>query len=297
MFQVVEYLHLEKVLSRRCLNRSIRVIKIVLAPFEYVRRRFGIPQRTVSDGLTVPEGLDYLALPRGSLEDVGELTTHCQGLLDKRLIEIGGNYEFPYTMILDLSSDKNGPFISDPEALAPIIKFATQPRLIELITNYIGEIPVISNVTVAYTAVNDMTISAQQFHIDGNQDRQLHLVVDLSDVGEDAGPFTFVPGDKSRFVRHLIGHDRGRVSDETLFQHIDHADLIHCTGKAGAAYLVNAYACLHQGARSRGTARYILIINYTSLFEWSEGVYALYRSSNRQALDDGSKRYRDLLNL
>jgi hypothetical protein len=183
--------------------------------------------------------------------------------------------------------------INSPTDLEPILQFATRPEVIGPVAGYMREIPVLSNVTFAWTPVNSKAEGSQLWHRDMNHPNQMHVIVNLIDVDEASGPFTFVPADRSREIRQRIGHAGGRVPDEAIPEDA----VMRFTGPAGATLFVNSYACFHYGARARAKPRLILIMNFTSKIESGEGLSALYRAANRHELDDGSELRRMLLNL
>ena len=83
-------------------------------------------------------------------------------------------------------------------------------------------------------------------------------------------------------MRKAIKHESGRIPDEVLFSHVREDDLVYCTGEPGDVFLVNPYACLHCGARTRSKSRLILIINFTSLFQGVESAGSLFAAANGQ---------------
>ena len=82
-----------------------------------------------------------------------------------------------------------------------------------------------------------------------------------------------------------------------MFSHCDRSDLLALTGEAGTVFLCNPGQCYHCGARATGKPRLMLIVNVTTPFEGAEGQSAVYWSTNRRLLDEGSPEYRALLNL
>jgi ectoine hydroxylase-related dioxygenase (phytanoyl-CoA dioxygenase family) len=200
-------------------------------------------------------------------------------------------------MVLDFIDDGSELKMSDPREIAPIIHFCAQPKLFSIISRYIGEFPVVSNMSLIYTRQNETVIGPQKWHRDTNAPRQLHLVIPIWDIDELCGPFTLLPGDKSRDVIHALGHNHGRVEDDVFEKFGVTSDIVKLIGVAGTAYLVNPYACFHYGARARTKPRLMLIVNFSSLFEGAEGMQSPSRSANKAALDDGRFETRCLVDL
>ena len=88
-----------------------------------------------------------------------------------------------------------------------------------------GEVPVIGAVSLMYTPVNDSMVGPQKFHRDMNCRKQLHLVVALSDIDKNSGPFTFVPANVSKRLNNEISHHGGRIEDDTILSRLRPGEL------------------------------------------------------------------------
>jgi len=248
-----------------------------------------------TERVSLPESLSIDGWTKLSKKDISgtkELVKHCAKVFEKRKKDILANYKPPFALIFDV-----GTSIKNPEEIAPVIRFCAQHPLFDIVTSYLGEYPVLGSIAFGYTAPDSGKVGSQLFHCDSNEQRQLHMIIPISPVDMEAGPFTFLPEQKSAYVRKAIKHDSGRIPDEVMFSHVSENELVYCTGEPGDVYLVNPFSCLHYGARARSKHRLVLIINFTSLFQGVEPSDALYTASNRHALDDGQVETRLLLNL
>lgn len=251
-----------------------------------------------ADEPRVPRDKDYLHVPDGYLEGTDRVVRHCAELFRRKENDLRANFKPPYGMVIKFSQENRRDQMEDPEEIRPILEFAAQPKFFRILTDYIGEFPVMSTVSLIYTEPNSDTIGPQQFHRDMNERRQLHFVMPIWPIDMETGPFTFLPGDRSSdVVRALRDTGAGRISDEMIFSECRDDELVRITGKPGDVFLVNPYRCIHFGARARSKPRLILIVNFTSLFEGAEGLGAVYRSENRYVLNDGRTETRWLLNI
>ena len=265
-------------------------LKIAASPL-LARRRFAVR----STAMALPHSLaaeGWVKFPNDEIEGAAKLARHCGDIFESRKDEVLATYKPPFGLIFDIDST-----IRRPEEIEPIIRFCAQPAVFNLVSSYLGEYPVLASISFGYTAPNSGGVGSQLFHADMNEPRQLHLVMPISSIDMELGPFTFLPELKSTVVRKAIKHEGGRISDETLFSHVREDDLIYCTGEPGDVFFVNPYACLHCGARTCSKSRLILIINFTSLFQGVESAGSLFTAANRQVLDDGLPETRFLLNL
>ena len=65
-------------------------------------------------------------------------------------------------------------------ARGPIIRFCAQPEVFNLVADYIGQYPVLSFVSLAYTGISDeKNVLSHQFHRDMNDPNQVHIVIPI----------------------------------------------------------------------------------------------------------------------
>lgn len=225
------------------------------------------------------------------------LAAFCAGLFDSKRADVMASFQPPYGFVIRYVEQGSQIALELPEEFRPIVEFCARHEIFDTVAAYIGEAPVISNVSLVYTQEHSTRIGPQLFHRDANEARQLHLVIPVWEVDHEAGPFTFLPADKSAPVIRTLRHESARIPDDVMFQHCSPSDLVECTGQPGDIYLLNPCACIHFGARTKSRPRLLLIVNLTSLFEGAEGQHAVHRAANRAVLNDGSERVRLLLNL
>jgi|GEM_PF-5207282 len=276
--------------------RLARWCKIAGEPFAYLGRRSQATALARQAALKVPREDDYLVLPAGSLPRLQELVQYCDDLFERKREEVLARNKVP-SEVIAFDRTPQGPAAPSPEELKPIVDIVCQPEYVAMAAEYIGEAPVLGNVSFWYTPVNKERSGPQNIHRDINTPRQLHLVVAIRDIDQVTGPFTFLPGDKSRAANRSLQHQSGRIADEAFWQHVSPSDMVAFTGPAGSAMLVNPYACFHFGGRAEGKPRLVLIVSYTSKYESAEEGVGAYRLINRSALSDGSKLRRLLLDL
>jgi hypothetical protein len=272
-------------------------LKTLGHPKEHLSRRRVDALVREAGAIRVPHGADHLSLPAGVLPGMDRLLTQVRAIFARKRDEIVENYEAPYGLLLTTKPTPRGPQLVDIEDWAPTIEFASQPQVAGIVAEYLGQMPVLSIVTFAYTLPGTSVQGSQLFHCDKNHDNQLHLVIPVEPIDEETGPFTFLPGDKSEKVLTALRYRQGRVSDEDVFRLVEQDDLIKATGDAGSAFFVNPSRCLHFGARASRKPRLMLILNFTCYNEGAEGLDAVYRSINRFDFDTGDSIRRGLLRL
>jgi hypothetical protein len=161
-----------------------------------------------------------------------------------------------------------------------LVDFALSDAALGLATNYLGTIPHLNRVDLLYSVPreSDSRISSQLFHVDPEGLTQVKLFVNVFDVGDAEGPFTFIPADDSarilrevRALRRRLGQPHvGRYTDEEVAAVGGTSAIVSVTGPRGAGVAVDTSRCLHLGSRVQpGAFRLCLYIQYCTSREQS----------------------------
>lgn len=130
---------------------------------------------------------------------------------------------------------------------SPFARFALQPTLLAALAEYYGELPMLDYVTVTYSGPVEGELKySQLWHRDYDDTKVVKLFVYLTDVGDEDGPFTFLPGPQSDRVGFSL---RSHRPDAALAGRVDLAAAVRMTGARLSAFLVETSRCLHMGSR------------------------------------------------
>jgi len=274
------------------LSRALsRLTKIILNPVDYISRRVqvgGISRKAIAQ---IPREDGYLFLD--DVHGLEAVQSHCDAIFLERKKPALSATKVPHSLF-NFSKTPTGPSSSDIEAMKPLVDFLCQPALAGMAAEYIGEIPVIGNISLWWSNTGSERLGPQLIHRDMNQKRQLHLIIPIYPIDEENGPFTFLPADLSRDFIKETGHFYGRIEDSE-FKHLK--DMIPFTSNKGSALIVNPYDCFHFGGRAATKPRFVLICSYTSKFESAEEGQGTYRLVNRAGFGVDSSLRRKLLDL
>jgi hypothetical protein len=130
---------------------------------------------------------------------------------------------------------------------SPFARFALQPTLLAGLAEYYGELPRLDYVTVTYSgpAEGELRFS-QLWHRDYDDTRVVKLFVYLTDVGDEDGPFTFLPGPHSDRVGFSA---RSHRPDAAIAARVDLGAAVRMIAPRLSAFLVETSRCLHMGSR------------------------------------------------
>jgi hypothetical protein len=159
-----------------------------------------------------------------------------------------------------------------------LLDFALSDDALGIATSYLGTVPYLNRIDLLYSTPReeDDLIKSQLFHADPEGLTQVKFFINVFDVGDAEGPFTFIPADDSlrilggiRRFRQAHGQPHvGRYTDEEVAAAGGAASIISLKGPRGSGVAIDTSKCLHLGSRVRpGAFRLILYVQYCTTKE------------------------------
>lgn len=149
------------------------------------------------------------------------------------------------------------------------LQAALDPRILDLANTYLGLWSKLEYVDLWHTPASDAPsrVSSQRWHRDFNDRLLLKAFVYLNDVGENSGPFEYVPrsfpgGEFDDFAPWWPGYD-GYPTDEAFEKRMTSARIETFTAPRGTLILCNT-AGFHRGGYATGDARTLATWTYCS---------------------------------
>jgi hypothetical protein len=209
-------------------------------------------------------------LPSGSIPGTAEIVALCRRLYESKQEQLAA---------VPTAKRGKGTFLrnalndDDLKANPQLVDFALSDPLFSIVTNYFGVIPTLNRVDLVHSIARDNAdghISSQVFHQDHEGVRQAKVFLNIFDVGDEHGPFTWYPTSDSDRILTAIRRQRrqagaaqvGHYGDEEVIAQAGHPPR-QLKGPAGSAVVVDTSRCLHAGSRvSRGHFRLCLYLQY-----------------------------------
>ena len=169
-----------------------------------------------------------------------------------------------------------------------IMQLAVSRPILDAVTDYLGEVPIVGNVTIMVSVANDSQVGSQLYHLDFADEKQVKLFVYVDAVTQDNGPFTFTPITATEELIKTYGYNRGRLTIEQVQKAVGPEREIQVTGPAGTALLCDTSRCLHYGSNRNKTTRIVLLIQYVAhaVPEQPPAVWPVEELSRELKLDD-----------
>ena len=159
------------------------------------------------------------------------------------------------------------------------VRFATQAGIVQLLTRYLGELPILTDVLLTLSRPSDADLGySQLWHRDYDDTRTLKVFVYLTDVCDTLdGPFTFLPGTLSDRIGITL---RSHLPDSKVFARINSGDAKEMLGPALTVFVCQTSRCLHMGSRiAAGHSR----LMYTATYVPAPMTYPAYAPKFRPA--------------
>lgn len=152
----------------------------------------------------------------------------------------------------------------DKQSSSLLVRFALQPRLLEMAACYLGEFPYIAAVEIYFSfGTRDAEWqSSQLWHRDYDDRKMVKLFLYCSDVEEVGdGAFTYIPKEYSRKIKNSFFPKR--IDDASIARQIPNNTIQKRMGPVGTAFYIDTHACYHLGSRmALGKKRLAYCVTY-----------------------------------
>lgn len=196
----------------------------------------------------IPPERGFLVLAPGTIESVAPVVAAGNEVLD----EIGHE-------ALGEQANKGG-FLAQgllPESAidldSPYMRFALSEDVIALVSDYLGLVPVLTQIDIWYSIHGPKSLrSSQLWHLDHADVTQVKVWVHLNDVDTSSGPLTAIDASSSDVLADRVRYDFDsgyRVDDASVDEVVGRDELVRFEGPSGTVDFVDTSRCFHFGSR------------------------------------------------
>ena len=254
-------------LPRPAATSIVRGMAILLSPLQLKKRMVGPQAARGALALKVSDDAGYRLFEPNELPGTAELVAECRKLFDEykssgKLARRMGEVAKPFLVqvtdsAIELMNRK------------PIREFLLSDAVINTAIGYMGRVPILSEVQLLWSPVNETSVKSQQYHFDTEDYRQLKIFVNIEDVTNESGPLTLVSSRQSEQIKALTGYGGGRrtrLTDELVEANLGRGEQVSVTGPAGSGIVCDTSRCLHFGSRGNKRERLVLLIQFMDFF-------------------------------
>ena len=211
------------------------------------------------DDLDLPITAEFLRAVDEILPTLPDRAAHADRLELRGLDPLLGRNTALHCFSIDAAD-----LVSDHPAL---VRFGLEERLLDIAERHLG-------VPVAFTALHlrkdiggGNQVGTRYWHLDTEDFRVVRMMVYLSDVSIDDGPFEYISRPMTDSVPELreraLRSAGDPIFDEEMRTHVPESEWHPVTGAAGTVLLADNALCYHHG-RVHDSERTVLIYTYTS---------------------------------
>jgi hypothetical protein len=238
---------------------------------ERVKHTKNLPPLSPSDRLIVEtcnkEGVFVTSVEELGLTSTAQLLKATRSQLDcmeRVLFTNGGDKKSSGNQ-----TDAVHPQIFTVTDLPEFFSWGSEQRLLNIVENYIGLPSTFQGVHLRRDFANKNPVTTEFWHQDLEDRRMLKIIIYLSDVSEENGPFEYIPKSVvspllSWRINYAIyrAHALG-ASNREIEKIVPRSAWKSCPGRAGTVIFMDPVAIFHHG-KSRKTERSALFFVYTA---------------------------------
>ena len=156
------------------------------------------------------------------------------------------------------------------EVGSSLYELATNKKIINIVTKYLGVIPVCTYINIWHSPKKDLDNfeGSQLMHLDHEDFFQVKLFFFCKDVDMNTGPLITLNSKDSTIIQKKINYNlkekNKRVTDLKLKEYEFH----HLIGNQGDLYLVDTSQCFHAGSRKSSKDRLVIMIQYLTPYSY-----------------------------
>lgn len=216
----------------------------------------------------IDERAGYATFPPGMIHDVASAVEFAQQTRAERRQPADkkkGDYR---STIVGAKRYEDGPQFFD---------LALSDDVLQITSEYLREIPILTTIKLWHSPCGrDATLMGSQlYHRDEGQwlRRGLKFLICMDKVDASCGPFIFLQADVSKRVSEALGSMRyqDHISDELVYRHARPSDAHVLIGEAGTGAVIDSFRCFHYGARSQGSERLMLQLQFARRVDCIDG--------------------------
>ena len=235
-----------------------RTLKFVRSPYSWLKRKslFLKIQKEVPTTHLVGRKSGFVKLPPNALPGTKRIVRLIHNLAVKR--KNTAEWWDPFQKKIFLPED----LIDYPEVLDLVLS----DEVLHIACEYLSTVPVLQSVQAWWSPKNEYLQNSQLYHRDNMDWRELKFFINVSDVGTDNGPLTFLPANVSLNVSKKLENWRRSIPDEEMYRLCSPNDSVEAVGPAGSCCVVDSGRCFHFGARTQEGERMLLMFNFASYY-------------------------------
>ncbi len=155
--------------------------------------------------------------------------------------------------------------INAPKLMAypDLFTWGLQPRWLNLIESYLQQPVAYLGCALRREVPNHKQVGVRLWHQDGEDYKVVKVIIYLNDVGEDSGPFEYIPKKHTPSYKQFR-HVKNTIRDHDMAQVVPPQAWQQCLGSRGTVVIADTVSVFHHASVPK-KERYSLTLAYTSM--------------------------------
>jgi hypothetical protein len=150
--------------------------------------------------------------------------------------------------------------IENPE----IFLWGLEKRILNIAENYFGLPVAYHGAYFRRDIANQVEYKSRLWHIDTEDRQVLKVIIYVSDVGDENGPFQYISQPVTAKVACKLKYKCGYIQNKNMQKVLSTSDYRSCTGMSGTVVFAATGSIFHRGKKPVTSDRYALFFDYTS---------------------------------
>ena len=144
------------------------------------------------------------------------------------------------------------------------MRWGLDERLLDIAENYIS-LPIhYLGVELKKEIPNGKSTGVRKWHLDTEDYRMVKIIVYLTDVDSESGPFEYLPRYKSSMVAASLQYKSGLIADDVLAKYVPNKDWHSCVGHRHTVMIIDPANILHRAKPALNRERRSITFHYIS---------------------------------
>ena len=209
--------------------------------------------------IKIPKDLGYLQFSSQQAPELNQVAQDCTKLFNAKYKQYDNNY---------FISNPNKRFLLTIDADENLLKLPSIHNLItsdyihHALSDYFTCPYTLSTIRLWWSSANDTSINSQLYHLDEEDLSQVKLLININNITEEHGPFTFLNAITSDKIISNFRVGKKKFLDEEVSVAANKSAITKLIGPSGSAAFVDTSRCLHYGSRGNKHDRLLLMTQF-----------------------------------
>ena len=188
---------------------------------------------------------------------------------------------------------KNYPINIFSEDFVGLKTLILSEEFIKPIINYLGSVPLLCNCELWISPNQTFeTGRSQEFHLDGEDVKQIKCFIPLEDITKNSGPLNIIDAENSKNIFNKlqrakkVNYRYQKVSDQEMYKFFNKKDKITLLAKKGDVIMLDTSRCYHYGSRPGKKVRKLLFFQFLTINSKKLSIFQSFQNKEPNNIEE-----------